>query len=339
MTRLKSLMVLNFFFEIWLCLTHRLRPFVRACHTIGNGSLYGTHPFYWYFVAGLPALAGILSPVLINDLLLGAWDRPKRKLWVVIGCYAIAHSWSEHKEFRFLLPILPMICLICGTRLQHLTINVELFRKKQLVLAFALPNLLAILYLGLFHQRAPIEVNRAILKSVSALIHPAKDPIQVHYLMGCHSTPLLSHLHAPPIKFEPWYLDCSPDCRKNPDVDCESDSFYKDPDTFLKQTYYCNDGDKNDDQTCPNNESGTNNLRDTPDYIVCNADEFQKMELRLASMHMKEIGRFVNGIDGIHFSNGIATTSDSASGSPFSPGSFRDFVSLSYEEVVLLQRV
>ena len=308
-------------------------------HTIGNGSLYGTHPFYWYFVAGVPALAGILSPVLIIDLLLGAWDRPKRKLWIVIACYVIAHSWSEHKEFRFLLPILPMICLICGARLQNLTTNVELFRKKHVVLAFAVPNLLAILYLGLFHQRAPIEVNRAILKSVSSMTNPTNEPIQVHYLMGCHSTPLLSHLHAPPAKFEPWYLDCSPECRKSPDVECESDRFYKDPKTFLEQTYYCNDEDENDAQTCPNNESGTSNLRDIPYYIVCNANEFRKMELRLASMNMKEMRRFVNGIDGIHFSNDIATLGDDASDSAFSASSFRDFVSLSYDEVVLLQRV
>lgn len=232
-----------------------------------------------------------------------------------------------------------MICLICGTRLQKLVTNSGPFRKKQVVLVFALPNLLAILYLGLFHQRAPIEVNRALLKAVSVSSNSAKDPVQVHYLMGCHSTPLLSHLHAPPTTFEPWYLNCSPDCRKDPEVECESDKFSRDPNSFVKQTYYCEEKDTNGDHTCSNHDNAHESLRNIPDYIVCNANEFQKMEPRLASMGMKEIGRFVNGIDGIHFSNGIVAMDNETPHSESSSGSFRDFVSLSYEEVVLLQRV
>ena len=223
-----------------------------------------------------------------------------------------------------------MICLLCGTTIQNLVKNVGTSRKKQLVIACAVPNLVAILYLGLFHQRAPIEVNRAILKSVSAATNPTSDTVQIHYLMGCHSTPLLSHLHDPPTRFEPWYLDCSPECRKNPNIDCESDEFSKDPNSFVLQTYYCNDGGENDDQTCSVNEASAGNVRSIPDFIVCYSHDLQKMESRLAMMGMKEIGRFVHGIDGIEFSDPFQMPDS---------GSFADFVSLSYEEVVLLQRL
>ncbi len=289
--------------------------------------MYGTHPFFWYFFAGVPALSGILFPILVYDLFFGAWDRPKRKVWAVVACYVVAHSFSEHKEFRFLLPILPMICLLCGTRIQNLVDNFSPSRKRQLVYACAVPNLVAVLYLGLFHQRAPIEVNRAILKTVSSARNPPSDPVRVHYLMGCHSTPLLSHLHDPPTEFEPWYLDCSPECRKNPTIDCESDAFSKDPDSFVKQTYYCNDGEENDDQTCSTDDNGA---RDVPHYIVCNDHDLQKMEPRLASMDMIEISRFVHSIDGIEFF-GNSQSSDA--------GPFGGFLSLSYNEVVLLQRL
>jgi len=78
----------------------------------GNGSLYGTHPFHWYFTAGVPALTGILFPVLIYDLLFARWNRASRNIWTVIAFYVIAHSASAHKEFRFLLPILPIISLL-----------------------------------------------------------------------------------------------------------------------------------------------------------------------------------------------------------------------------------
>ena len=304
--------------------------------------MYGTHPFYWYFIAGVPALAGILFPVLVYDLLLGTWDRPKRNLWTVLACYVFAHSWSDHKEFRFLLPILPMICLLCGTRIQRLATNTGLSRKMYYVVACAVPNLVAVLYLGLFHQRAPIEVNRTILNAVSTGGNPATDPVHVHihYLMGCHSTPLLSHLHDPPTKFVPWHLDCGPECRKNPEIECESDAFSKDPDSFVKQTYYCDDGDESEDETCSNNTNAPASLRRIPEYLVCDANDLQKMGQRLSSLHMKEIGRFVNGINGIRLSRSIAKRDDVVPSSELSgAGSFGGFVTLSYEEVVLLQRL
>ena len=220
-----------------------------------------------------------------------------------------------------------MICLLCGTRIRNLVDNVSPSRIKQIVLACAVPNLVAILYLGLFHQRAPIEVNRAILKAVSSDLNPPSDLVLVHYLMGCHSTPLLSHLHHPPTKFEPWYLDCSPDCRKNPTIDCESDAFSTDPDSFVKQTYYCNDGEESVDHTCSADET---RARDIPHYMVCNGHDLQKMAPRLAAMNMKEIGRFVHGIDGIDISGNSQSSQ---------AGTFGGFLSLSYDEVVLLQRL
>jgi phosphatidylinositol glycan class B len=307
----------------------------------GNGSLYGTHPFYWYFIAGVPALTGILFPVLIYDLLFGTRNSATRNLWTVIACYVIAHSWSEHKEFRFLLPILPMICLLCGTRIQNMLSDTGPSRRKQIAIACSVPNLVAILYLGLIHQLAPIEVNRAILKAVAAAGNPPTDTIQVHYLMGCHSTPLLSHLHDPPTKFLPWYLDCSPECRKNPKIDCESDEFSKDPDYFTKETYFdCDDGNENEDQTCYRAEKGSVKLRNVPDYLVCGADDLQKMKLSLASMGMKEIGRFVNGINGIRILNSITLQDDAFSNSEsLNIGPFGSSILLSYDEIILLQRL
>jgi len=306
----------------------------------GNGSLYGTHPFYWYFIAGVPAITGILFPVLIYDLLFGTWNRATRNLWTIIACYVIAHSWSGHKEFRFLLPILPMICLLCGMRIQNLVTRVGPSRRKQIMIACAVPNLVAILYLGLVHQRAPIEVNRAILKAVAAAGNLQPDIIQVHYLMGCHSTPLLSHLHDPPTKFVPWYLDCSPECRKNPEIECESDAFSKDPDKFIKNTYYdCHDGNENEDQTCPDSENSSEQLRSIPDYIVCNASDLRPMKVKLASMDMLEIGRFVNGINGFRLWGNIEPGDDVFSSfGLINVGKFGELFSLSYAEMVLLQR-
>jgi len=285
-------------------------------------------------------LTGILLPVLMYDLLFGIGKSASRNLWIVIACYVISHSFSDHKEFRFLLPILPMICLLCGTRMQDLMNGVRPFRRKQMAYIGAVPNIVAVLYLGLIYQRAPIEVNRAILGAVSATRAPIPDTIQVHYLMGCHSTPLSSHLHNPTTKVVPWYLDCSPECRKNPEVECESDSFSKDPEKFMKQIYFeCNHENDNEDHTCSSSLVATGE-RDIPDYIVCNVNDLQKMMPGLSLMGMKEIGRFTNGINGILFSDTNMLQQD------YSPGShgvklwpFQYYLSLSYEEIVLLQRL
>jgi len=300
--------------------------------------LYGTHPFYWYFIAGVPVITGILFPVLIYDLLFGTWNRATRNLWTLVTCYVIAHSWSDHKEFRFLLPILPMICLLCGARIQNLVTGVGPSRRKLILLAFAVPNLVAILYLGLIHQRAPIEVNRAILKEVAAAGNPPPGIIQVHYLMGCHSAPLLSHLHNPPTKFVPWYLDCSPECRKNAETVCESEAFSKDPNNFIMETYLgCEE--KREDQTCSVSENYTPQIRSIPDYVVCDKNDLQQLNLTLASMGIQEIGRFVNGIKGIrlwrNLSFGDAPLSDSES---LNADTLIDSFSFNYEEFVLLRR-
>lgn len=96
------------------------------------------------------------------------------------------------------------------------------------------------------------------------------------------------------------------------------------------ETYYCNDGGESDDQTCSINESSARNERSVPDFIVCSANDLQKMESRLAMMSMQEIGRFVQGIDGIKLSDHSQTPGS---------GSIAGFISLIYEEVVLLQRL
>jgi phosphatidylinositol glycan class B len=316
--------------------------------------LYGTHPFHWYLTAGIPALTGILLPVLIYDGI-SKWDRARRNLWTIVLCYVVTHSWSEHKEFRFLLPVLPIFCLLCGGRIQNIVIGLRPSRIKQIMITFAGINLIAILYLGLFHQRAPVDVNRAILKAVAGTHRnnnnnnkPAAD-IRVHYLMGCHSTPLLSHLHDPPTKFVPWFLDCSPKCRANPDIDCESVAFSNDPGEFMKQTYNfectatTEEGDQ-DGTSCAasstsDNDSNIMGSRTFPDYVVCYSNDIIEMRAHLELMGMKEIGRFVHGINGIRIGNLLTLGDEGFSNNDFTKiGIFRDSLVVSVEEMILFQK-
>ena len=158
---------------------------------IGNGSLYGTHPGHWYLSTGIPAVTGVLFPLLLVDLF-SSWSFPKRNLWIICYCYVLGHSSSEHKEFRFLLPLLPLFCLLSGQRISQL--GKKGSGKMILILAGAI-NLGAVLYLGLVHQSGYISINRKIVQ----LVKNEPQTYTIHYLMDCHSTPLMSHLHAPPL--------------------------------------------------------------------------------------------------------------------------------------------
>jgi GPI mannosyltransferase 3 len=324
---------------------------IRTYHVIsalasflGNGSLYGSHPFYWYYLAGIPAITGMLFPILLYDLFFAqSWNYSRRNLWIIIGSCVIAHSGSAHKEFRFLLPILPLFCLLAGSRLQALTSTSKMGLRYVILMTIgATINLGAVLYLGLFHQRAPIDVNKAIINQISTVVSDnstiPKQSIHVHYLMGCHSTPLMSHLHAPPTQFETWFLDCSPSCRANPAVDCESEAFIKDPRTFLEQAYSPCSGQE-EDETCAVSME-LSSARAFPDFLVCNAENLSEMSKALeTTMNMKEIGRFIQGINGIQLGNHITFGADN-----FSSGSFSrldlmgGYVGISCEEMILFRR-
>lgn len=240
-------------------------------------------------------------PLLIYDSISSrGWSYKRGNLWILIGSSVVAHSGSAHKEFRFLLPILPMFCLLSGPSLSNIVAKIRP-RSRYLVLATGLAlNFGAVLYLGLLHQRAPIDVNRAILIAVAAENHRFQEgPVRVHYLMGCHSTPLLSHLHSPSAKFDTWYLDCSPSCRMDTSIDCESDAFAKHPRVFLDQAYNigCN---ADDGETC----AAMNNRKSQsiPDFVVISSEDLSVITPLLDTpLNMQEIGRFIQRIIGIRF--------------------------------------
>ena len=291
----------------------------------GMGSLYGTHPWHWYISAGLPAISGLLLPLMLHSLVSTMLStRPEesvRNLWIVVASYTVLHSFSAHKEFRFLLPILPLLCLLAGRSLQRLLEPLTEERRHRgivrLLLAVAvIPNLLAFLYLGVLHQQAPILAAQHIRNSVMTTARPLTSPVSVHYLMGCHSAPAYSHLHIPGVTMDVWSLDCSPDCRVNPTTVCESDQFGRDPVVFMKSIYattgnLSNDGNDNngesksciltEDQSHADNDSteqSTCRVRTTPDFIVLFALEAYKTRGLLETMRMYEIGRFFQGING-----------------------------------------
>jgi GPI mannosyltransferase 3 len=284
-----------------------------------RAQLYGTHPWHFYFAVGLPVITGLLFPFVVLDAgnmlgLLRSYRIPygARNLWIIAISYLFIMSNNAHKEFRFILPVLPLLYLLVAPHLQSFmtcqstqsTNRTRRLRWKRLAI-YSIANFVVVLYLGCMHQSAPIsiqykirEVSRTYLKSTnhstpSCGSHDTHDPVHTtHYLSSstsftsanvsspsstttsdpsvascdasnafnaansrstsylhsyptlsvyywtgqCHSTPLLSHLHVPPIHLDTWSLDCSPECRaRQQDAPCEVDRFIQDPAKFAQE--------------------------------------------------------------------------------------------------------
>ena len=112
------------------------------------------------------------------------------------------YSLLSHKEFRFILPIVPMAMMICGkgmdqmataslstnmkkhddnnsTKTHHLS-----FKGKLLAVFLILTNILVSLFTGLIHQRGTLDVMRALEEKIKHVPNTS-----VLFLMPCHSTP------------------------------------------------------------------------------------------------------------------------------------------------------
>mmetsp|Transcript_10194 Transcript_10194/g.15370 ORF Transcript_10194/g.15370 Transcript_10194/m.15370 type:complete len:685 (-) Transcript_10194:232-2286(-) len=333
------------FFGFWAI------PFLASIHfnvLLGNGALYGTHPFLWYFFAGLPAIAGVLTPFIVYEVVSAFRRRPSRispnctsknenparLLSIIILSYVIFHSISAHKEFRFILPILPLVCVLAGSTMHTIyqksgasfVRSSSKRRRNYLLLSLCILNYPHLIYLSVVHQRAPIEVNERISSFLSELIQKnngSKGDIEssdskysVHYLMGCHSTPLYSHLHIPSkddkkaaVNVETWHLDCSPECRSKSTL-CESTQFELDPFAFITSSYGLAGGgqvcsnSREDIEVCAKNERH-DDMKPLPDIMAIYESDLNRgfnLESVLVQNGMKIVGRCRHGIKGVQIS-------------------------------------
>lgn len=182
-------------------------------------TLYGTHPWHWYFTQGFPAMLGSFTPLFILGLVRG--NHPKVIGFLVLWPLVV-FSLLPHKEFRFVYPSLILAMLVCAEPLVELirdtntSSNKWKWLKRGLVVSAFILQLVGSVFFGLVWQRGPVAVMEHLRSPevVSSLT-------SVDFLMPCHSTPWWSQLHIPSsspsstnASPQQWptmrYLDCSP---------------------------------------------------------------------------------------------------------------------------------
>nr|pir hypothetical protein T27F7.3 - Caenorhabditis elegans [Caenorhabditis elegans] len=132
---------------------HSLRSFFHpaliAFNVVQGGSaLFGVHPWYWYIVSGIPAVLTVQMIPIIVGLLGPNIFRPSLLPFFATITYIIVHSLLPHKEQRFLLPIIPLLCIYAGGAFQ----NLKKWRGSAMAVMIAI-NIGIALFTSRYHQK------------------------------------------------------------------------------------------------------------------------------------------------------------------------------------------
>ncbi|XP_028775416.1 GPI mannosyltransferase 3 isoform X2 [Neltuma alba] len=248
--------------------------FLKFNFLSSGGDYYGTHKWHWYFSQGFTVMIFTHLPLSLAGIIYS-------KEWKFAGLVAWVLSFYSvlgHKEFRFVLPVLPIALMFSGYSLALMDdpgsgkskVKGSLKKydrfpvKKGVAILFLLAtNIPMALYMSLVHQRGPEDV----MKHLAREAHDGKVK-SILFLTQCHATPYYSVLHSNlPMQF----LDCSPSEEEG--VLDESDRFLMDPLAFVSE--YAKNWSP-------------------PSHIVLYDSEEQKLRNYLLSLGYREESRFFN---------------------------------------------
>ncbi|CAH0719265.1 unnamed protein product, partial [Brenthis ino] len=191
-------------------------------------SFYGKHSWHWYITQGLPAVLGInLIPVLWAIIKLVQRPKENRIGLVLLAAAAIhvaVHSFIPHKEFRFVLPILPILLYLAQDVIVPWSRKAKKWQLYSVALVILFGNLVPSLYFGLIHQSGTLKVMPLLREAIP------NNRSSILFMMPCHSTPLYSHLHT---NITTRYLSCEPTGAGA----AEAEAFYHNPQRWLRAEY------------------------------------------------------------------------------------------------------
>ena len=177
--------------------------FIKFNLVRGISSFYGIHSWYWYLTQGIPVVSLTFLPLILWTLVV-----KNTKLKGFFMSTIVILSLVPHKEFRFILPLLPPALACAGQSIYSLEVH---FSKKTsskfifnlILILLTITNLFPALYIGVVHQRGAIDVMNWLRRETQS-----PDRVKsILFLMPCHSTPFYSYLHKNiPMSF----LTCEP---------------------------------------------------------------------------------------------------------------------------------
>lgn len=212
--------------------------FFKANIVDNIGSYYGSHDFFWYLYAGLPTVLGIqIFPFYYraflrlsnsNFLRSLSYDVEAQMIFSVVFTVSVL-SVVPHKEFRFLLPLVPMAIFVSSGTLGNWSTTAKSWALYVVGAALIVGNMSALVFLGRYHTAAPINTMAALRNDIGN-----STSAKLLFLAPCHSFPLYSHLH---LRIAARFLTCTPNFRNESDYLDETDKFYQNPPGWLRSQY------------------------------------------------------------------------------------------------------
>ncbi|XP_018315655.1 GPI mannosyltransferase 3 [Mycetomoellerius zeteki] len=200
------------------------------------GSTYGIKHWLWYTYTALPVLLGLhFFPFLFAfySICKHPFFHAKESIMLVVICWTLlVYSSLSHKEFRFILPLLPLLIYTSFTSLKHLNINANV--RKRIIAMFMCSDIIIGLFISMIHQRGTLTIMEDLRDEITRTNISSMDML---ILTPCHSTPLYSHLH---VNVSIRFLTCEPNLSNTENYIDEADQFFANATIWLRDNYINN---------------------------------------------------------------------------------------------------
>lgn len=202
----------------------------------GVASFYGTQPWHWYFTMGLPTIMGtFVIPfvfAIIQTLRQPQMYPERMDLMYSILFTLIVYSLQPHKEFRFILPLLPICLHITTSFLSNWSRKASYFTIWFVALFFLISNVMPAIHFSVVHQRGTNDIMESIERIAREYRHENGKPADILFLMPCHSTPWYSHVHQ---NVSMRFLTCEPNLTNKRFYVDEADKFFTYPKNWIQK--------------------------------------------------------------------------------------------------------
>lgn len=199
------------------------------------GAHYGTHPFHWYLSSGLTAVLGIgCVPFFLAVLQTASkWNEfeDRKPILISIASTIFIYSFVSHKEFRFLLQILPLCLYLISKYLSEWSRKQSKITIWVAAMVIFVANAIPAGYLGHVHQQGTLNVMGKIADIAHNYQKDEGTPPKIFFMMPCHSTPFYSHVHK---NVSLRFLSCEPNFSKLSDYTDEADLFHEAPMKWIR---------------------------------------------------------------------------------------------------------
>lgn len=214
-------------------LTIPIWNFIKFNVTTSLSKFYGIAPWHFHIFQSLPIILLTFLPIFIY----GCFKFPNWQLKSLLAFVILVFSCIDHKEFRFIYPLQPIMFLITSYGAYHLNLHHSQLVKTSAYIIIILNTIISLFFTQI-HERGVIDVIKFLKYD--------PDVESIGFLTPCHSTPWQSHLHRPELVNSTWFLTCEPPLHllesehSSLEVESymdESDLFYADPQKFLYQNF------------------------------------------------------------------------------------------------------